>query len=124
MRLSEEEYQALIAGRPIKEAKKPKYGNVKTEVDGIQFDSKREAARYGELKLRLRAGEIDLLQTQPKFVLSVNGEKICTYIADFQYDDLRTDKTVVEDVKGVKTAVYRMKKKLMRAVWGIDVIET
>jgi len=98
-----------------------KYGNKKTVVDNIVFDSMKEAARYGELKLLEKAGKIDLLELQPKFRLEVNGEKICTYIADFQYDD--DGHTVVEDVKGVKTAIYRLKKKLVKAIFGIDIQE-
>ena len=98
-----------------------KYGNKKTVVDNITFDSMKEAARYGELKLLEKAGKIDLLELQPKFRLEVNGEKICTYIADFQYDD--DGHTVVEDVKGVKTAIYRLKKKLVKAIFGIDIQE-
>jgi hypothetical protein len=100
-----------------------KYRNIKTTVDGFVFDSKKEAARYQELKLMLRAGEIDCLDLQPKFVINVNEQRICTYIADFQYDDLRNDKTVVEDAKGVLTPAYRLKKKLMKAVHGIEVQE-
>lgn len=120
MRMSEEELAALIDKRKPKVSK---YGNVKTVIDGITFASKREGARYQELKLMERAGEIDLLMLQPKFRLDVNGEKICTYVADFQYDDLRTDKTVVEDAKGMKTPVYQIKKKLVKAIFGIEIVE-
>ena len=111
-----------------------KYGAVKTEVDGIVFDSKKEAARYQELKLMERAGEIRGLVLQPTFVINVEGKKICSYKADFRYELLvrgrdglrdpnRTYTNVVEDVKGVKTPVYRLKKKLVKACHGIDVTE-
>ena len=100
-----------------------KYHAVKTEVDGFVFDSKREARRYRELKLLESAGEIGNLALQPKFDLSVNGEKICSYYADFEYCDLRTGKTVVEDAKGVRTHEYRIKKKLVRAIYGVTIVE-
>jgi dsDNA-binding SOS-regulon protein len=65
-----------------------KYGAVRTEVDGISFASKKEARRYSELKLLERAGEIADLQLQPRFPLTVNGVRVCTYVADFQYRDI------------------------------------
>jgi hypothetical protein len=103
--------------------KKSKYRNVKTEVDGIKFDSQAEARRFTELRHRLDAGEIQHLTLQHKYPISVNGMKICTYIADFLYLDVKRGEHVVEDVKGVLTPMYRMKKKLMKAVHGIDIVE-
>jgi hypothetical protein len=99
-----------------------KYGNVKTTVDGFAFDSKKEAARYGELKLLQRAGEIRDLELQPRFPLVVNGHKVCTYVGDFKYTEL-AGVEVIEDVKGVKTDVYRLKAKLMLACLGIEITE-
>ncbi len=99
-----------------------KYRNVKTQVDGITFHSKKEARRYQDLRLLERAGEIKDLELQPKFLLQVNGMKIATYIADFTYHDKTGE--VVEDVKGVRTAAYSMKAKLMKAIHGITVKET
>lgn len=100
-----------------------KYGNVKTEVDGIVFDSKAEAKRYGELKLLLRSGDIQSLVWQPKLPIVVNGIKVATYIADFTYFDMRKPGHVFEDVKGVRTAVYKLKKKLVKACLDIDIVE-
>lgn len=100
-----------------------KYRNVKTEIDGIVFDSKKEAARYQELRMLERAGIIKELRCQPKFPLQVNGVSICTYIADFHYLD-QSGREVVEDVKGMKTALYRLKSKLMIACYGLRVVET
>ena len=100
-----------------------KYGARKTIVDGITFDSKREAIRYQELKLLERAGEIKDLELQPKYILQPkyrkNGKSIreIAYIADFRYFDTRHNKLVVEDVKGVKTEVYRLKKKIAEYVY-------
>ena len=100
--------------------KKSKYGNVKTKVDDILFDSKKEANRYCQLKLLAKAGTISELELQPKFDLVVNGFKICTYIADFRY--IKDNKIIIEDVKGVQTQEFKLKKKLMKAVHGIDVL--
>jgi hypothetical protein len=101
---------------------KNKYRAVKTEVDGIMFDSKREAARYMELVLLERAGEISRLELQPKYDCVVNGKKICTYKADFRY--FNANGSVVEDVKGMKTPVYRLKKKLVEALFpGVKIQE-
>ena len=101
-----------------------KYNAKKTEVDGFVFDSKKEAARYQQLVLMERAGEIAELQCQPKFPIYVNDIKVCTYIADFRYLDIAKNAYIVEDVKGIKTSIYRLKKKLMKACYGIDVFET
>lgn len=103
---------------------KNKYGAIKTTVDGIKFDSKKEARRYLQLKLMARAGEILYLELQPKFDLMVNGTKCGFYKADFKYIDTRTGKEVVEDVKGMKTPVYNLKKKLVKAIYNIDIFET
>lgn len=99
-----------------------KYNSVKTEVDGFVFDSKAEAHRYSELKLAEKAGEITELELQPKYPVEVNGSKICTYIADFRYKD-GDGNQIVEDVKGVKTPVYRLKKKLVEALYWIEITE-
>ena len=106
-----------------------KYRAKKTEVEGIVFDSKKEAARYQELKLFERAGVISDLQRQVKFVLipvqRINGkvvERECSYVADFVYLD-EAGKKVVEDTKGVKTKDYIIKRKLMLYVHGIRIKE-
>ena len=99
-----------------------KYRNVKTVVDGVTFDSGAEARRYGELKLLERAGEIENLELQPKFDCIIDGKKVCRYRADFSY--FTKEKRVVEDVKGFKTPVYRLKKKLVEALFpGVTITE-
>lgn len=108
------------------EKKKAKYGNNKTVVDGIAFDSEKEAKRYGVLMMRLKAGEIGLLELQKVYELKVDGERVCKYIADFVYLVMATGETVVEDVKSEATrklTVYRLKKKLMKAIHGIEITE-
>lgn len=102
----------------------------KTVVDGITFDSKREAKRYGELKLLERAGEIRDLQMQVRYELipafDVDGKhyRPTSYIADFTYVDAKTGKKVVEDVKGMRTDVYRLKAKMFAHRYGVSILET
>lgn len=106
-----------------------KYGNKKVVVDGIKFDSKKEAARYKELCLLERAGTIQNLKTQVKFVLipsqkGENGkviERECSYIADFVYR--QNGQIIVEDTKGFRTKDYIIKRKLMLYVHGIKINE-
>lgn len=109
--------------------KKTKYRNVKTEVDGILFDSKREAKRWTELCLMQKAGQIEALERQVKFTLlppvkfsdELRRTPATQYVADFSYTQggLR----VVEDVKGAITKEYRLKRKMMLALLGIEVQE-
>lgn len=106
-----------------------KYNAKKAEIDGITFDSKKEARRYAELKLLLRGGEIrDLrLQVEYELIPKQAGERACNYIADFVYQDVRTGETVVEDVKGYKKGaaynIFAIKRKLMLWRYGIKVQE-
>ena len=96
-----------------------KYNATKTEVDGIKFDSKAEARRYKELKLLESVGDISKLELQPKYELQEsfthNGKRIrsINYVADFFYLDKDGNK-IVEDVKGLKTDVYLLKKKMFQ----------
>jgi hypothetical protein len=103
--------------------KAPKYANEKTMVDGVKFASKAEARRYQELCLLCKAGKIRSLVLQPRWPLTIKGELICTYIADFEYYDVEQKKWIVEDVKGWATPVYKLKAKLMHAIHGILVQE-
>ncbi len=101
-----------------------KYGARKTVIDGITFDSKREANRYQELKLLEQAGEISYLELQPSFILQESfkyqGKTIraITYKADFAYHELASNAVVVEDVKGMETEVFRIKRKLFLSKYG------
>ena len=119
-----------------------KYSNIKTCVNGISFDSRKEARRYQELLLLERAGAIRNLRMQVEFELipaqyevyeryGKKGqeltpgkrliERACTYIADFVYDE--DGKTIVEDTKGMRTKDYIIKRKLMLYVHGIRIKE-
>lgn len=93
-----------------------KYKNQKTQMDMYVFDSAKEAQRYRELTLLERAGEISNLELQPRFLLQdsfkKNGKtyRKIEYIADFKY--IENGKTIVEDVKGLQTEVFKIKHKL------------
>jgi hypothetical protein len=100
-----------------------KYHNQKTLLQGIQFDSRKEAARYQELMLLERAKVICHLELQPRYNLIVNGCKLGFYKADFRYEVSATGEEIVEDVKGVRTAVYCLKKKLVKALYGVEITE-
>lgn len=123
---------------------KNKYGNRKTVVNGIEFDSRKEAVRYQELRLLERAGKISGLRLQEEFILIPSQreastevyksgpqkgrrkpgkllEKECSYIADFCYTE--NGEIVVEDTKGFRTEVYKIKRKLMLERYGIRIRE-
>ena len=106
-----------------------KYGAKKVTVNGITFDSRKEAKRYTELDLLKRAGKISGLERQVKFELipsqRLDGkvvERACHYVADFVYEE--NGAKVVEDVKGFKTPEYIIKRKLLLKEYGIRVKET
>lgn len=96
-----------------------KYGNKKTIIDGIEFDSVKESNRYKELRLLEKIKMISNLELQPEFVLQESFKigkethRAIKYIADFKYYDSGRNCIVVEDVKGMKTEVYKIKKKLL-----------
>lgn len=123
--------------------RRSKYGALPTMVDGIKFASKKEAKRYGELKLLLKAGRIRALKLQPAFDLSVvplpssalrspKPVHVGRYLGDFSYDErIETPapnsdwwQPVVEDVKGIKTPIYRLKKRMVEAMYQIQIRET
>ena len=109
-----------------------KYRNRKTQIENIVFDSQKEAQRYCELKLLEKKGEISQLQRQVPFELipaEVGAEKkklrSIIYLADFVYltEKDGVSQKHIEDVKGVKTAVYRLKKRLMWHLYRISIEE-
>jgi hypothetical protein len=99
-----------------------KYGNEQVVIDGHRFASHKEAARFAELCLLRRAGQISGLEVQPRFPITVNGVHICYYVADFSYR-LPNGLSVVEDAKGFKTPEYKLKRRLMLAVHNVEVVE-
>jgi hypothetical protein len=100
-----------------------KYRNRKTTRHGITFASKKEADRYDELLLLAKAGAISAPQRQARFPLRVNGELVCTYVSDFDYFDAEKQTRVIEDAKGFRTREYIIKRKLMKAIHGIEITE-
>jgi hypothetical protein len=98
-----------------------KYGAKPVTIDGIRFASTKEANRYSELILLNRAGHIRQLELQPEFEHHVDGKLMFTYRADFAY--FEGEKRVVEDVKGFKTPVYRLKKRIVEAAYHIEIRE-
>ena len=111
-----------------------KYRNKKIKIDGYTFDSLKEGRRYEELKLLRDQGKIKELKVHPRYpLLSMNGDHICTYVGDFEYEvDGPSTKNgikwikVTEDVKSPitrKCAVYRIKKKWFKADYGREIRE-
>lgn len=100
-----------------------KYGAKRITIDGHTFPSLAEGRRYEELKLMQQQGHIKHLTLQPRYQIRIDGVLITTYVADFRYQDVETGETVVEDVKGFKTPVYKLKRKLMQVVNGIEIQE-
>jgi len=125
----------FIEGEPV--PRKNKYNAKKTVIDGIKFDSLKEGDRYMELVMLERGGIIRDLELQPRYDVVVNGCKICYYKADFRYLDNEKGQQIVEDVKAMpKTARaikkfkqtdawrrYRLKKKLVEALYPIKIVE-
>ena len=108
--------------------KKPKYNNTKTIVNDITFSSKLEARRYTELKILERGNIISGLRLQVVYTLipsqkgGLRNELALKYIADFVYLDVALNKTIIEDVKGVKTPIYIAKRKMMKSL-GHEITE-
>lgn len=103
-----------------------KYKNKKTVFNGVTYDSKKEANRAAQLRILEKVGQIKDLKRQERFNLVVNGVNIGFYKADFSYINKRGTR-IVEDVKSAytrKLATYRIKKKLVKALFGIDILET
>lgn len=107
-----------------------KYKAIRTTVNGITYDSKKEAEYGGKLDLLLRTGKIKDLNRQVRFCWSeihfANDEQIefkRKYIADFVYHDIKLNKIFIVDVKGFKTAEYKKKKKIVEKLFGIKITE-
>jgi|WetSurMetagenome_2_1015567.scaffolds.fasta_scaffold27452_7 hypothetical protein len=101
-----------------------KYGAVATDVEGIRFPSRREAARWQALRILERAGRVCTLERQVRIPLHApGGGLVGHYVADFRYYDVELGRTVVEDAKGVKTDVYQWKKRHVLAEHGISIQE-
>lgn len=118
--ISAAEYQAMFAKKS--DAPKNKYGAKKVESAGMTFDSEKESKRYVTLKLEENSGIITNLCRQVKFKLIG-----CNYFADFTYFHYEKKAFIVEDVKSTitkKLPAYRIKKKQMKELYDIDILET
>lgn len=116
--ISAEQYREMA-----KKPKRSKYGNQKTVVDGITFDSKVEAKYWSHLKLRERVGEVYGIVRQKEFVIELGGKRICALKVDFWFYDQRTRGMRAVDIKGgpTDTQVFRLKAKLVKAMYGVEV---
>lgn len=134
LRFSEDQYNDYLTRQRQQQklgredpAPPSKYGNKKVVVDGEKFDSKKECGRYQQLLMMERAGLIKDLKRQVKYELApsvtIKGRKRppLTYIADHVF--IENGQKIVEDVKGMVTKEYRIKRHLMKAVHGIDIRE-
>lgn len=127
------ELRRLAAAARTRVTTRLKYHNTIAVVDGHRFDSRREARRYTQLRLLACAGAIADLELQPEFVLYapvlddegriLDVQRIGSYFGDFRYRDRRTGAVVVEDAKGVRTPLYRFKRKLVEAQYRIRILE-
>lgn len=110
----------------INNVKRNKYNNIRTAYKGQVFMSKKEAQYCRELDIlknaRIPKHKVVSYETQVPFPIVVNNQKICNYLADFKvlYQDGRIE---IVDVKGFRTEIYKLKKKLVEAQYGIKIIE-
>lgn len=118
--------EAIEKGYLKKGSKPSKYKNIRTQYGGFTYDSKKEAAYAQFLDLSKRASDpkfkVSKFERQVRYPIEIRGIKVCTYVLDFKvfFEDGHIEHI---DVKGVKTDVYRIKKKLMKALHGFDIIE-
>lgn len=106
---------------PLRLGRKPhKYKAVPIKIDGIHFPSTVEAQHYAELKILERAGEITDLKVHPRYPITINKQLICIVELDFSYRD-KQKLPHVDDVKGMDTAVSRLKRKMVEAAYGLKV---
>ena len=102
-----------------------KFGNKFTSCGQHEHRSKKEAKRCGELQIMEQTGEIRDLTQQPRFPIRIPEEElICTYVADFSYFKRGQQMRTVEDCKGMRTPLYKLKKKLAEALYRITIKET
>jgi hypothetical protein len=125
IRVSTKEARAVLRGGTP--GRRGKYNAKGEYIDGHWFASQAEALRYQQLIRLSQDGQIERIELQPSFPLSINNRHIATYRADFRYavldDTGRISKVVIEDVKGMVTDVYMMKKKLVEALYTIEINE-
>jgi hypothetical protein len=118
-----EDYKKLV-----KKTKSSKFSNIKSEIDGYKFDSKKESEFYGSLKIKKQAGLIKDFKMQVPYEIIVNNIRIANYFLDFLVEN--NDGTIEYiDIKGkdkktnkfIKTGVFALKKRLVEAIYGIKI---
>jgi hypothetical protein len=131
MRIGKQHYRELVTKGLVDTAPRgrAKYGNAETlrTIDGaaVRFASRAEARRWDELLVLWQAGSISRPLRQTRWPLARDGQRLAVYVADFYYLDLTASpaREVVEDVKGCRTAVYRLKARLFLACYGFAITE-
>lgn len=123
MRMTLEEYFNLPE---VKGAGRNKFNAKKTEYDGRIFDSKAEADRAHQLWLLKLSGEVKTIEYQPEFPIVINDKKVAKYVADFRVT-YRDGHVEIEDVKGLKKgaaySLFKLKKKIVEALYNIEIVE-
>lgn len=115
MRVSAQEFRDHVA-------KPSKYRNQPIVLDGIRFASKLEARYFSQLKLREKAGEVFYVELQKRYpLIGPDGLLVATYVADFVFWDQRESRQRIVDLKGIETDVFKIKKKLMKSLLGLEV---
>lgn len=99
-------------------------GAQKINTPDGKFDSKAEYERWCELKLLQLGGKIFNLRRQVAYPIEINGIHICVWIADYVYTDFKTGKEVAEDLKGISTDVFKLKRKMVEAYYGFKILVT
>lgn len=118
----QEDSKSSAKGEGKKQGRPSKFNAIAVQTEHGRFDSKMEYQRFLQLQLLERAGKISNLKKQVSYPLIAGDTLVCTYIADFVYEE--NGKLVVEDSKGFKTKEYQLKKKLMKKLLDIDIFET
>lgn len=103
--------------------KRSKMGNKPVFTEEGKFDSQLEFGRWQDLKMFRDAGLITDLRRQVPYKIEVDGKLICTYVADAVYFDTQQGKEVIEDAKGHRTKIYRLKKKMLSIICGLEITE-
>lgn len=123
LHLTDEEYAQILGRKTAKPKGENKYHAKITVVDNIKFRSKLEAKRWAELRFMERAGLIHDLKHHTRYPFFIDSVYIAFYESDFEYVEKKTGDKIVEDTKGYATDVYKIKRRLMQAIYGIEVKE-
>ena len=119
--------RSVNSGGEQVEKMKPKYNNVITEVDGIKFRSKKEAMYYQDLKVKVEQGVVTFFLRQVPFYLPGGVKYVADFVEFLEFEQETSGDNFYQvefiDVKGMKTATYKMKKKMVEALYPIKIVE-